>query len=140
MKNFILTGVKKGHFGVTDVKIDSRVLSLKKWGNLTGVNLMRIGVTKKKLASKQPDWRHGKMKWRQIKNIWRYYHKISGLKGGSGYSPTRFAFRAHEMRILRRSIERPLSEKEGETDGKTKRRKHAPKAFQADRRNSKTVS
>ena len=52
MKNFISTGVKKRHFGVTDVKIDSRVLSLKKWGNLTGVNLMRIGVTKKKLASK----------------------------------------------------------------------------------------
>lgn len=52
MKNSISTGVKKGHFGVTDMKIDSQVLSLKKWRNLTGVNLMRIGVTKKKLASK----------------------------------------------------------------------------------------
>lgn len=30
------------------------------------------------------------------------------MRGGAGYSPTRFAFRAHEMRILRRSIERPL--------------------------------
>ena len=48
------------------------------------------------------------MNWRQIKDTWRYYHKFSGLQGGSGYSPTRFAFRAHEMRILRRSIERPL--------------------------------
>ena len=48
------------------------------------------------------------MNWRQIKGIWRYYHKISGLQGGLGYSPTRFAFRAHEMRILRRSMERPL--------------------------------
>ena len=53
------------------------------------------------------------MNWRQIKDIWRYYHKISGLKGGSGYSPTRFAFRAHEMRILRRSIERPLPKRKG---------------------------
>ena len=63
---------------------------------------------KRNWRQKQPDWRHGKMNWRQIKGIWRYYHKISGLQGGSGYSPTRFAFRAHEMRILRRSIERPL--------------------------------
>ena len=47
MKNSILTGIKKRHFGVMDVKIDSRVLSLKKGGNLTGVNLMRIGVTEK---------------------------------------------------------------------------------------------
>lgn len=52
MDNLESTGVKKGHFGVTDVKIDSQVLSLKKWRNLTGVILMRIGVTKKKLASK----------------------------------------------------------------------------------------
>ena len=52
MKNLESTGVKKGHFGVTDVKIDSQVLSLKKLRNLTGVILMRIGVTKKKLASK----------------------------------------------------------------------------------------
>ena len=52
MENLESTGVKKGHFGVTDVKIDSQVLSLKKWRNLTGVILMRIGVTKKKLASK----------------------------------------------------------------------------------------
>lgn len=52
MKNSTSTGVKKGHFGVTDVKIDSQVLSLKKWRNLTDVNLMRIDVTKKKLASK----------------------------------------------------------------------------------------
>ena len=52
MKNSTSTGVKKGHFGVTDMKIDSKVLSLKKWRNLTGVNLMQIGVTKKKLASK----------------------------------------------------------------------------------------
>ena len=33
------------------------------------------------------------------------------------------AFRAHEMRILRRSIERPLSQKKGAVYGKTKRRK-----------------
>lgn len=52
MKNSTSTGVKKGHFGVTDVKIDSEMLSLKKWRNITGVNLMQIGVTKKKLASK----------------------------------------------------------------------------------------
>ena len=52
MEDLEPTGVKKGHFGVTDMKIDSQVLSLKKWRNLTGVNLMRIGVTKKKLASK----------------------------------------------------------------------------------------
>ena len=52
MKIFTSTGVKKGHFGVMDVKIDSQVLSLKKWRNLTGVNLMRIGVTKKKLVLK----------------------------------------------------------------------------------------
>ena len=52
MENLESTCVKKGHFGVTDVKIDSQVLSLKKWRNLTGVILMRIGVTKKKLASK----------------------------------------------------------------------------------------
>lgn len=31
MRKFALTGVKKGHFGVTDVKIDSQMLSLKKW-------------------------------------------------------------------------------------------------------------
>ena len=30
MKNSTSTGVKKGHFGVTDVKIDSEMLSLKK--------------------------------------------------------------------------------------------------------------
>ena len=29
MKIFTSSGVKKGHFGVTDVKIDSQVLSLK---------------------------------------------------------------------------------------------------------------
>ncbi len=52
MKIFTSTGVKKEHFGVTDVKIDSQVLSMKKWRNLTGVNLMWIGVTKKKLTSK----------------------------------------------------------------------------------------
>ena len=52
MDNLESTGVKKGHFGVTGVEIDSQVLSLKKWRNLTGVILMRIGVTKKKLASK----------------------------------------------------------------------------------------
>ncbi|MBD5462689.1 MAG: hypothetical protein HDR24_06460 [Lachnospiraceae bacterium] len=52
MENLESTGVKKGHFGVTDVKIDSQVLSLKKWRNSTGVILMRIGVTKKELASK----------------------------------------------------------------------------------------
>lgn len=33
---------------------------------------------------------------------------LAVFMGGRGYSPTRFAFRAHEMRILRRSIERPL--------------------------------
>ena len=95
---------------------------------------------KRNWRQKQPDWRHGKMNWRQIKGIWRYYHKISGLQGGSGYSPTRFAFRAHEMRILRRSIERPLPKKEGVAHGKTERRKHAAEAFQTDRRDSKTVS
>ena len=30
MRKFTLTGVKKGHFDVTDVKIDSQMLSLKK--------------------------------------------------------------------------------------------------------------
>ena len=39
MRNFTLTCVKKGHFGVTDVKIDSQVLSLKIWRIFTGVNL-----------------------------------------------------------------------------------------------------
>ena len=38
MENLKSTGVKNGHFGVTDVKIDSQVLSLKKWRNFTGVN------------------------------------------------------------------------------------------------------
>lgn len=38
MENLELIGVKKRHFGVTDVKIDSQVLSLKKWRNFTGVN------------------------------------------------------------------------------------------------------
>ena len=38
MRNSTLTCVKKGHFGVTDVKIDSQVLSLKKMRNFTGVN------------------------------------------------------------------------------------------------------
>ncbi len=52
MKNFTLTGVKKGHFGVKDVKIDSQVLSLKKWRKFAGVNLMQTGVTKNKMASK----------------------------------------------------------------------------------------
>ena len=39
MKIFTSSGVKKGHFGVTDVKIDSQVLSLKKWRIFIGVNL-----------------------------------------------------------------------------------------------------
>ena len=52
MKNSTSTGVKKGHFGVTDVKIDSEMLSLKKWRNITGVNLMQIGVTKKETGVK----------------------------------------------------------------------------------------
>ena len=51
------------------------------------------------------------MNRRQIKDIWRYYHKFRGFKGVRGYSPTRFAFRAHEMRILRRSIELPLTKR-----------------------------
>lgn len=80
------------------------------------------------------------MNWRQIKDIWRYYHKISGLQGGSGYSPTRFAFRAHEMRILRRSVERPLHQRKGDSDGKTERRKRDTETFQTDGRDSKTVS
>ena len=59
---------------------------------------------------------------------------------GSGYSPTRFAFRAHEMRILRRSMERPLPKRKGDSDGKTEKRKRDTEAFQTDRRNGKTVS
>ena len=39
------------------------------------------------------------------------------------------AFRAHEMRILRRSIERPLTQKKGVAHGKTKGRKHASEAL-----------
>ena len=50
MRNSTLTGVKKGHFGVTDMKIDSQVLSLKKWRIFIGVNLMQIGVRKNYLA------------------------------------------------------------------------------------------
>lgn len=60
-KNSISTGVKKGHFGVTDMKIDSQVLSLKKmeksnWRQFnadwchkkeTGVKNSRIGVMEK---------------------------------------------------------------------------------------------
>lgn len=38
-KKIIATGVKNSHFGVTDVKIDSQMLSLKKWRNFIGVNL-----------------------------------------------------------------------------------------------------
>ena len=38
-------------------------------------------------------------------------------------------FRAHEMRILRRSVERLLPKKKGAAHGKTKRRKHASKAL-----------
>lgn len=52
MENLESTGVKKGCFGVTGVKIDSQVLSLKKWRNSTGVILMQTGVTKNKMASK----------------------------------------------------------------------------------------
>ena len=52
MENLESTGVRKRHFGVTGVEIDSGVASQKKWRNFTGVNLMRIGVTKNKLASK----------------------------------------------------------------------------------------
>ena len=39
------------------------------------------------------------------------------------------AFRAHEMRILRRSIERPLPKRKGVAYGKTERRKHASEAL-----------
>lgn len=52
MRNLELTGVKNGHFGVTGVKIDSQVLSLKKWRKFAGVNLLQTGVTKNKMASK----------------------------------------------------------------------------------------
>lgn len=52
MENLESTGVKKGHFGVTEGKIDSEVLSLKKWRNSTGVILTQTGVTKNKMASK----------------------------------------------------------------------------------------
>ena len=38
-KKIIATGVKNSHFGVTDVKIYSQMLSLKKWRNFIGVNL-----------------------------------------------------------------------------------------------------
>ena len=50
------------------------------------------------------------------------------------------AFRAHEMRILRRSMERPLPKKEGVAYGETERRKHAAEAFQTDRRDRKNLS
>lgn len=46
--------------------------------------------------------------WRQIYGIWRYCHEFSCLYGGSGLLPDKISFRAHEMRILRRSVERPL--------------------------------
>ncbi len=85
------------------------------------------GLASRKInwRQKQPDWRHGETNWRQKYRNWRYYHK----KGGSGYSPTRFAFRAHEMRILRRSMERPLPKKKGAAHGKTERRKCNTEAF-----------
>ena len=49
---------------------------------------------------------------------------------GFGVLPRQdLAFRAHEMRILRRSVERPLPEKKGVARGKTQRRKHASEAL-----------
>ena len=49
---------------------------------------------------------------------------------GFGVLPRQdLAFRAHEMRILRRSVERPLPKRKGETDGKTKERKHTAEAL-----------
>jgi len=40
--------------------------------------------------------------------FWRYYRKFSGKTGVRGTPRQDLAFRAHEMRILRRSMERPL--------------------------------
>ena len=57
---------------------------------------------------KQQNWRNQMGNWRQIYGIWRYCHEFSCLYGGSGLLPDKIPFRAHEMRILRRSVERPL--------------------------------
>ncbi len=59
-------------------KNDSQVLSQKKCECFTGVKFIVFGTI---------------------------IEKLEVLRGVRGYSPTRFVFRAHEMRILRRSVE-----------------------------------
>lgn len=52
---------------------------------------------------------------------WYQKRKYGEFKGVRGTPRQDIAFRAHEMRILRRSVERPLPKKKGEAHGKTKR-------------------
>ena len=79
---------------------------------------MRIGVTKKSTGVKNN--RIGVIKKQTgVKNT--RIGAITVKMGVRGTPRQDLAFRAHEMRILRRSMERPLPKKEGVAHGKTER-------------------
>ena len=118
MENLELTGVKNRRSGVTGVEIDSGVASQKKWRNFTGVNFIRFGVMKKSTGVRNN--RIGVMKKQTGVKITKI-GAITVKMGVRGTPRQDLAFRAHEMRILRRSMERPLPKKEGVAHGKTER-------------------
>ena len=118
MENLELTGVKNRCSGVTGVEIDSGVASQKKWRNFTGVNFIRFGVMKKSTGVRNN--RIGVMKKQTGVKITKI-GAITVKMGVRGTPRQDLAFRAHEMRILRRSMELPLPKKEGVAHGKTER-------------------
>lgn len=105
MENLELTGVKNRCSGVTGVEIDSGVASQKKWRNFTGVNFIRFGVMKKSTGVRNN--RIGVMKKQTGVKITKI-GAITVKMGVRGTPRQDLAFRAHEMRILRRCVQRLL--------------------------------